>query len=72
MNLYSINYVHIGAPKIWYSIPAHHGEKLEAFVGEKYTGDACRKNMPLRHKALMIDPEILKENGIDVFKVIKF
>lgn len=60
LDLYSINYVHYGAPKMWYCIPPSHRAKFEA---------AMRANFPLlhrecgaflRHKDIMVSPSQLR------------
>lgn len=64
MNLNSINYLHRGSPKVWYFVPASEGEKLEKIANEfgKAVNSTC--NNFLRHKALLIPPLVLKEQGM--------
>lgn len=65
-NFASINYLHLGASKIWYSIPQCYASKLEAFVAAHFK---C-KNI-LQHKFLVIDPTVLRRHGIPVYKTVQ-
>lgn len=62
MDLYSINYLHFGAPKTWYAIPPAYGRKLES-VANSYFGE-CYQNCSahLRHKMTLISPQTLTKN----------
>ncbi|CAB9515133.1 specific demethylase 4A [Seminavis robusta] len=65
MNLLSINYLHAGAPKVWYAVaPGTEAKRLEA-LSEHYFSHAyndCRQF--LRHKRCLLSPMILKKAGI--------
>ncbi|KAG9511093.1 putative lysine-specific demethylase 4B, partial [Fragariocoptes setiger] len=69
MDLYSINYLHFGAPKSWYCIAPEHGKRLErlasGFFPDRYK--LCRSF--LRHKMTIISPLILKKYSIPFSKI---
>ena len=70
MDLYSINYLHHGKPKFWYSVDIDCNERFEAFVKSKFP--AYCKECPefIRHKTTLIYPGILQENGIRLHKMV--
>ncbi|KAK9825321.1 hypothetical protein WJX74_009284 [Apatococcus lobatus] len=68
--LYSINYLHQGAPKVWYGVPAHASEALE---------EACKDALPhlfaaapdlLYQLVTMVSPRQLQARGVPVYRVI--
>uniref|UniRef100_A0A8C0G132 Lysine-specific demethylase 4A n=1 Tax=Chelonoidis abingdonii TaxID=106734 RepID=A0A8C0G132_CHEAB len=69
MDLYSINYLHFGEPKSWYSIPPEHGKRLERLAKGFFPGSAQSCEAFLRHKMTLISPLILKKYGIPFDKV---
>ncbi|PQP94723.1 putative lysine-specific demethylase JMJ16 [Prunus yedoensis var. nudiflora] len=67
-HLYSLNYMHWGAPKLWYGIPGSDAIKFE---------EAMRKHLPglfeeqpdLLHKLVtQLSPSILKSEGVPVYR----
>lgn len=69
MNLYSISIMLFGDAKVWYTIPNKHGPKFEALQEEHKIWPAQPCSHPLRHKTNCFDPNFVKSNGIEVFKV---
>jgi len=70
MDLYSVNYIHWGAPKTWYCIPPQFGYQLEQVAQKLFPDFASSCFNLLRHKALMIGPKLLEANGVRVQKVV--
>jgi jumonji domain-containing protein 2 len=69
MDLYSINYLHFGAPKTWYAIPPSEGRKLEALAISKFRDLHKACSAFLRHKMTMISPQVLKQHNIPFNKI---
>jgi jumonji domain-containing protein 2 len=64
VDLYSINYLHLGAEKSWYAIPPTSRKKFENFAASEFEGD--RRLCPefLRHKTKIFSPTQLKNHAI--------
>lgn len=71
MDLYSINYLHTGAPKTWYSIPTKHAREFEELSKRLLPSSYRICSSFLRHKTTLISPNVLEENGIP-FNRVKF
>lgn len=69
MDLYSINYLHFGAPKSWYAIPPEHGRRLERLASGFFPGSYQVCQAFLRHKMTIISPPILKQYSIPYNKI---
>ncbi|KAK5223124.1 hypothetical protein LTR72_005961 [Exophiala xenobiotica] len=71
VDLYSINYIHFGAPKQWYSISQKDAPKFEAAMKTLWSTDAKNCDQFLRHKTYLVSPSILKSKfGVTVNKVV--
>ncbi|RMD43318.1 hypothetical protein DV735_g1877, partial [Chaetothyriales sp. CBS 134920] len=71
VDLYSINYIHFGAPKQWYSISQKDAPKFENAMKSIWGQDAKTCDQFLRHKTYLVSPSILKQKfGVTVNKVV--
>ncbi|KAI9729247.1 MAG: hypothetical protein M1834_007039 [Cirrosporium novae-zelandiae] len=60
VDLYSINYIHFGAPKQWYSISQEDARRFETAMKSVWPSDAKSCDQFLRHKTYLISPSILQ------------
>ena len=73
MNLLSINFLHAGAPKVWYAIAAgEDAQRFEQFCEGHY--HHARSSCPeyMRHKRAMVSPAILKKAGIQFTTAVQY
>jgi JmjC domain, hydroxylase len=63
-NLYSINYLHAGASKSWYSIKQQDKKRFESLAVSYNVEEHQQCHEFLRHKTKMFSPNKLKEFGI--------
>jgi hypothetical protein len=73
VDLYSINYLHFGAPKQWYSISQRDARRFEAVMKSIWPTDAKACDQFLRHKAFLISPNhLLSHFNIKVNKCLSY
>ncbi|WVN90424.1 uncharacterized protein L203_105660 [Cryptococcus depauperatus CBS 7841] len=66
MDLFSINYIHFGAPKFWYAIPQMQAERFERVLEGYFTEESRQCDQFLRHKAFAVSPYRLANDGMHV------
>jgi hypothetical protein len=71
VDLYSINFLHFGAPKQWYSISQGDARRFEAAMKSIWPTDAKACDQFLRHKTFLISPShLLQHYNIKVNKIV--
>uniref|UniRef100_A0A7S1XSV0 JmjC domain-containing protein n=1 Tax=Phaeomonas parva TaxID=124430 RepID=A0A7S1XSV0_9STRA len=71
-DLFSINYLHTGAPKSWYAIRSADARRFESFASAAFQDkeNECREY--LRHKTSLLSPTLLrKRGGLEVTTVVQ-
>ncbi|ORX93354.1 JmjC-domain-containing protein [Basidiobolus meristosporus CBS 931.73] len=71
MDLYSINFIHFGAPKQWYAIPPPQHERFERVAQGFFSHEYKKCSQFLRHKTFHISPTILAHHSIPVYKCVQ-
>ncbi|KAG5357849.1 Jumonji/ARID domain-containing protein 2 [Yarrowia sp. B02] len=68
MNMWSLDYMHFGSTRTWYSVSPAHYEKFQKLL-ERYIEKGERKidSKFVLEPDLMISPQILRDEGIDVY-----
>ncbi|XP_024025134.1 putative lysine-specific demethylase JMJ16 [Morus notabilis] len=70
-HLYSLNYMHWGAPKLWYGVPGKDACKLEEAM-RKHLPDLFEEQPDLLHKLVtQLSPSILKSEGVPVYRCVQ-
>jgi hypothetical protein len=73
VDLYSINYIHFGAPKQWYSISQEDARRFEKAMKQAWPADSKNCDQFLRHKTYLISPDVLqKQYGVKVNKLVHY
>ncbi|KAL8159605.1 hypothetical protein V2J09_001142, partial [Rumex salicifolius] len=69
--LYSLNYMHFGAPKMWYGVPGKDATKLEEAM-RKHLPDLFDEQPDLLHKLVtQLSPTIVKSEGVPVYRCVQ-
>ncbi|GER34913.1 transcription factor jumonji (jmj) family protein [Striga asiatica] len=70
-HLYSLNYMHWGAPKLWYGVPGSNALQMEAAM-RKHLPDLFEEQPDLLHKLVtQISPSILRSEGVPVYRCVQ-
>jgi len=69
LDLYSVNYLHFGAPKTWYCVPPDARGRLERCAASAAPELFAQCRHFLRHKELLLSPALLRAAGVPFVRV---
>ncbi|XP_061343442.1 putative lysine-specific demethylase JMJ16 [Gastrolobium bilobum] len=71
-HLYSLSYMHLGGPKVWYSVPGRFAVNFET-IQKKYLPDLCARQPDMHDNLVMqLSCSILKAEGIPVYRCVQY
>jgi jumonji domain-containing protein 2 len=71
VDLYSVNYLHFGAPKVWYTVPPKHRKRFESSMRSSVPELFMHCDQFLRHKELLASPMVLRSENIPLVKFVQ-
>ncbi|WFC96059.1 hypothetical protein MBRA1_002715 [Malassezia brasiliensis] len=71
MDLYSINYLHFGAPKQWYAIRQADRQRFESVMASAFPDDSRKCPHFMRHKSFLASPTFLASQGIRPLRLVQ-
>lgn len=71
MDLYSINYLHFGAPKQWYAIRQADRQRFESVMASAFPADSRKCPHFMRHKSFLASPTFLASQGIRPLRLVQ-
>ncbi|WFD44454.1 hypothetical protein MPSI1_003122 [Malassezia psittaci] len=71
MDLNSINYIHFGAPKQWYSIRQADRKRFESIMASSFSADSAKCPHFMRHKSFLASPKFLISQGIRPLRLVQ-
>ncbi|GLU17472.1 hypothetical protein SLE2022_338380 [Rubroshorea leprosula] len=70
-HLYSLNYMHLGDPKMWYGVPGSHASSLESAM-RKHLPDLFEESPDLLNELVtQLSPSVLKAEGVPVYRAVQ-
>ena len=71
LDLYSINYLHGGAPKVWYCVPPSESDKFDAMARQLFPELAADCSQFARHKNVLISPSLLRTFNVNYVQAVQ-
>ncbi|MES1908980.1 MAG: hypothetical protein MHM6MM_001804 [Cercozoa sp. M6MM] len=71
-DFFSVNFLHAGRPKVWYTVAPKHRRRFELLVRKMFRNATRSCPRPMAHKTIVIDPRDLVAAGIKVNRFVQY